>query len=313
MSARYSRNSWDKYNTANYDSDVLTEVINSAGPNSIYHRPGYSARINGRTLSASYQINEDPNPLRVVKQTAPITQRQNVRIRYLQPPSTPKHAPIIVQERMLTPPPPPPPLVITQRQATPPKQPPLIIRERPPEEPQVARHPTFIEKIIPGPPPPPQQVIVNRIAAVQQPRDLVYEKWLPYGKVPDREVIVQKGRVYAKQPTPKNVIIDHEIPHVAVERHVYNEGTYRADPSNYSYLNGSAELKVVDKIYDMPEHTLQVVNHSRPSTPKYYLKKLELVRSKTDMNCAQTSMGPYNYSGPWNTTYRTSYTPKRTN
>lgn len=317
MSARYS---WDKFNTntytTNYDHDMLRDVINSAGPNNIYHRPGHSARINdnGRPYSRSYQINEDSNPLRVIKQTAPITQRQNVRVRYLEPPAPPAHAPIVIRERMLTPPPPPQPLVIRQRAATPPQQPPLVIRERPPMEPKVARQVTFIEKILPPPSPPPRQVIVERIPNPPKPRDLIYEKWLPYQQPANREIIVERGRVYAKQPTPKNVIIDHEIPHMNIERHVYNEGTHRADPASYNYLNGQAELKVVNQIYDMPEHTLQVVNHSRPSTPKYYLKKLELVRSKTDMNYApKTSMGPYNYSGPWNTTYRTSYTPKRTN
>jgi hypothetical protein len=152
-------------------------VINTAGPNSMYHRANHHTFINdnGQPYSSSYRINEDANPLRVTRQTEPLTQRQNVRIRYLDPPPPPQHAPIIVKERMLTPPPPPPPLVIRQRAATPPTPPPLVIRERPPEVPQVAKEITYIEKILPGPTPPPRQIIVERIPNPPKPRDLIYE------------------------------------------------------------------------------------------------------------------------------------------
>ncbi len=177
-------------------------MINTAGPNSVYHRPGYVNEIaHSGNYSSSYKINVDNEPLHVVRQTAPITHRQNVRIRYLEPPHPPKPAPIIIKERQLTPPPPPPPLVIRQRPMTPPTPPPLVIRfepigkecfflnflkffffcnfynlrERPPPEPAVAKHPTVIEKIVPPPTPPPRQIIVERIPAPQRPRDLIYE------------------------------------------------------------------------------------------------------------------------------------------
>lgn len=334
MSARYSSldkykylNTWDKYNTTSvgrsYDGNTMTHVINAAGPNQVYHRPGYATHMvdNGRPVSASYKINQDDNPLHVVKQTNPVTHRQNVRVRYLEPPAPPKHAPIVIKERMLTPPPPPPPLVIKQRPITPPTPPPLIIREKAPAEPQVARSVTFIEKILPPPPAPARQVIIERIPNPPKPRDLIYEKWLPYRQPDDRQVIVERGKIYAQHPQPKNVIIDHEIPNISVDQQVYNEGTFRADPSRNHYIDGrtrNAELQVVDKIYDLPSHTVQMTNQSRPSTPKYYLQKLELVRSKTQVptmskELPKTAMGPYNYAGPWNTTYRSSYTGKRVN
>lgn len=310
-----------------YDSESYRDVINNVGPNSLYHRPGHHTYIhdNGHSYSSSNKINDDPNPVRMVRQTAPVTHRQNVRIRYLDPPSPPQHAPIVVKERMLTPPPPPPPLVIRQRAATPPTPPPLVIRERPPHEPQVAREITYIEKILPGPTPPPRQVIIERIPNPQKPRDLIYEKWLPYQRPDDRQVIVERGKTFARIPTPKNVIIDHEVPHISVQQHVYNEGTHRADPYRNNQLYGStnAQLKIVDRIHDLPNHTVYTSNQSRPTTPSYYLQKLEvmqsrppaLLRSSTDMpsKLPSTAMGPFNYSGPWNTTYRSSYTGKRVN
>ncbi len=147
---------------------------------------------------------------------------------------------------------------------------------------------------------------------------------MPYQKPEDRQVIVERGKIFARMPTPKNVIIDHEIPNINVERHVYNEGTHRADPNRYKTLDGTtnAELKIVEKIYDLPSHTVHVSNQSRPTTPSYYLQKLEIVqkpqvllRSSTDMpsKLPNTAMGPFNYSGPWNTTYRSSYTGKKLN
>lgn len=345
MSARYSTvnkfkysNTWDKYNNGqqyvyaspqpmyrsysaskSYDSDALRDVINAAGPNQLYHRPGFSSHMidNGRSFSRSYKLNEDHDPVRVIKPTTPVTHRQNVRVRYLDPPAPPQHAPIVVHERMMTPPPPPPPLVIKQRPITPPSPPPLVIREKAPSKPLVAREVTHIEKILPPPPAPPRQVIVERIPNPPKPRDIIYEKWLPYQKPKDRQVIMERGKIYAQQPTPKNVIIDHEVPHVSIDQHVYHEGTFRADPERNHILDAAvrSELKVVDKIYDLPAHTVHVSNQSRPTTPKYYLQKLELVRSKTDMpsELPRTAMGPFNYSGPWNTTYRSSYTSKNVN
>lgn len=147
---------------------------------------------------------------------------------------------------------------------------------------------------------------------------------MPYQKPEDRQVIIERGKTFARIPTPKNIIIDHEVPRINVEQHVYNEGTFRADPKQNHVLNTTtpSELRVVNKIYDLPSHTVHVSNQSRPVTPSYYLQKLEVMQSQpkflrasTDMpsRLPKTAMGPYNYSGPWNTTYRSSYTGKRVN
>ena len=103
------------------------------------------------------------------------------------------------------------------------------------------------------------------------------------------------------------MIIDHEVPHIQINTHIYNEGVYRADPQSYRRLEGTkAELKLVDKINEMPSQ--RIVSANRPATPNYYTEKMEVVRPKTPS--AYTHSGPYNYSGPWNTTYRTSYNNK---
>ena len=67
------------------------------------------------TYSMSSSINQDPSPLRIVKpnNSQNIVYKQQVNIRYLQPPTPPPPAPIIIREKQI---------------ATPPVQPPIIIR-----------------------------------------------------------------------------------------------------------------------------------------------------------------------------------------
>jgi len=67
-------------------------------------------------------------------------------------------------------------------------------------------------------------------------------------------VIVERGKIFARMPTPKNVIIDHEIPNINVERHVYNEGTHRADPSRYRSLDGSTNADLDRGILRIDRH-----------------------------------------------------------
>jgi hypothetical protein len=124
--------------------------------------------------TVSYCINEDPTPIRMVRQVEPVCAKQNIRVRYLQPPELPTPPPIIVRERQMTPPPPPPPLYIRQHMPAPPTPPPLVIRERPPCPPEMPQQ-TVIEKVIPAPPPPPRQVIIERIPAPEKPREVIYE------------------------------------------------------------------------------------------------------------------------------------------
>ncbi len=58
-------------------------------------------------------INQDPNPIRIVKpNNQNIVYKQQVNIRYLQPPTPPPPAPIIIREKQLSPPSNQPPIII---------------------------------------------------------------------------------------------------------------------------------------------------------------------------------------------------------
>lgn len=182
----------NKYNISNSlnwirDSDLADEIVSRAGPGNVYYRPGYQSEVSNVTkystkvthLPASvttvqYRINDDPDPVRIVRPTEPVNMRQNVTVRYLDPPNPPTPAPIIIKERQLTPAPPAPPIHIRQYAPPPPTPPPLVIRERAPTPPRMP-DPTIIEKIIPAPSPPPRQVIIERIPAPEKPRDVIYE------------------------------------------------------------------------------------------------------------------------------------------
>ncbi len=75
-------------------------------------------------------VQSDNDPLRVVKPADQnIHYKQQVNVRFLQPPSGPEPAPIIIKERHAPAPPALPPVVVRQRPATPPTPPPLIIRK----------------------------------------------------------------------------------------------------------------------------------------------------------------------------------------
>ena len=75
------------------------------------------------------QVQSDHEPLRVVKPAEQnIHYKQQVNVRFLEPPPGPEPAPIIIKERQAPAPPAPPPVVVRQRPPTPPTPPPLIIR-----------------------------------------------------------------------------------------------------------------------------------------------------------------------------------------
>lgn len=108
------------------DNNLANQIISQAGPQNVYYRQGYGVSDQTHITteitheptvynSVHYKINEDPDPVRIVRPTQPVTQRQNVRIRYLDPPEPPTPAPIVIRERQLTPPPPAPPIVIRQQ------------------------------------------------------------------------------------------------------------------------------------------------------------------------------------------------------
>ena len=111
-----------------------------------YDENGDVVNVNVPYYNANSSINQDPNPLRIVKQNNQqnIIYKQQVNIRYLQPPTPPPPAPIIIREKQTAAPLRQPPIIIRQTAPAPSTPPPLIIRERAPTPPEPS-DPTVIE------------------------------------------------------------------------------------------------------------------------------------------------------------------------
>ncbi|RNA21514.1 hypothetical protein BpHYR1_025858 [Brachionus plicatilis] len=179
-----------------------------------------------------YPINEDSSPEIIVKKLdKKIEYDQEIRFRYLRPPTPPNHADIIIQHEKSAVPPAAPPLVIRQEPQKPKTPPPLIIREAPPKpfqklETRIIKIPA--KKI----PPPPRKVIIERLPQIPpKPQPILVERWLPYS-TPKRRVIYQKSEDL-KIEKPKNVIIQWENQNVVINRKFKNLGVVKADPKDY--------------------------------------------------------------------------------
>ena len=129
------------------DERLAQEVLEKAGPADKYQRKEYVHDISGKAAeneqfstssfhennenftqsthntiaaennypnnSTSSMINQDPDPIRILKpNNQNIVYKQQVNIRYLQPPTPPPPAPIIIREKQLPPPPAQPPIII---------------------------------------------------------------------------------------------------------------------------------------------------------------------------------------------------------
>jgi hypothetical protein len=148
-----------------HDERFGNEILARAGPSHHYQHPEYRTHEviapDGRLDNMNIQT--DHEPLRVTKPSDQNVHhyKQQVNVRFLQPPSGPEPAPIIIKERHAPAQPHQAPVVVRQRPPTPPTPPPLIIRERPPTPP-TQQQPQIIEKVLPAPPAAPRQVIVER-------------------------------------------------------------------------------------------------------------------------------------------------------
>ncbi|CAF1484781.1 unnamed protein product [Rotaria sp. Silwood1] len=90
----------------------------------------------------------DPNPLIIRRQIALGAQpyKQNVTVRYLQPPPVPPPGPLIIKEVRPPQPPAPPPLIIRQQAPPLPTPSPLVLRQRPPNPPPAITAQNFIRR-----------------------------------------------------------------------------------------------------------------------------------------------------------------------
>lgn len=141
----------------------------------------------------------------------------------------------------------------------------------------------------------------------------------------ERRVVVERGKMYEKQPAPKNVIIEYEKPPVQLEKCVSDEGVQRADPNTYlSTRPFAGDVTVVDKINDLPQPNAgfssfnpSMLVNTRSYTPSAAACAPNVttttMRSKTSLEPTMVSSppsgakGPASFVSPWRTTYQTSY------
>lgn len=300
------------------DERFGNEILARAGPSHQYQHPEYRTHeIIAPDRLDNLQVQNDNEPLRVVKPAEQnIHYKQQVNVRFLEPPPGPEPAPIIIKERQAPAPPPPPPVVIRQRPPTPPTPPPLIIRERPPTPP-TQQQPQIIEKVLPAPPAAPRQVIVERLPAPpQKPRQVIYEKWLPYQETKERPVIVERAPAAELIRPPKNVIIEYEQPKAHHEQIIIDEGVFRADPNSHNATSTIGEVRIVDKITDLPVNYSKYLTNRRPqsvqSRPPSNSSRYEQPAPQPQFSqpepAQQYRTTTYNYPGAYTTTYRASYT-----
>ncbi|CAF4034010.1 unnamed protein product [Rotaria sp. Silwood2] len=233
--------------------------------------PPLNTSTHDSNLNAEYYFNKinsiDNPPVKVIKPNAEnLVYRKEIRIRYLQPPTPPPPAPIIIREKQLPPKPPESPLLIRERKPEPVTPPPLTIRERPPTPPPPLE-PCIIDKPLPPPPPPPRPIIIERLPTPPpKPRTVIFEKWLPYKKV-KRPILLEKAPPLPPMKPTRNVIIEYEPLKAYTVRRVIEEGVFRVDPNQYaSYYahERDGNVRIVDRIDDLPppsEELMRVINN----------------------------------------------------
>jgi len=191
---------------------------------------------------------QDSNP-QIIRRPAPnggqVTYTQNIRVRFLQPPPIPPPGPLIIKEVRPPQPPPPPPLRIRQQAPALPQPPPLVLRERPPVPPQSVASQTVIRRLA-ALPVPPRSVIIERIpAAPPRPRDIIIERWVPYGAAAKRRTIVQRAAAAQQYQRPRNVIIQYEAAQVRIVRQFQRLGVQPENPQAYVQRYGNQLLDSV--------------------------------------------------------------------
>ncbi|CAF1223782.1 unnamed protein product [Rotaria magnacalcarata] len=188
-------------------------------------------------ISSAGRIFYDPNPQIIQRKGSnSVTYKQNIIVRFLQPPPIPNAGPLVIKEISSQQQPPLPPLVIKQRPTPPKTPPPLIIREKPPPLPSSIAT-KVITRHLPPEPAPPRAVIIERLPPLPpKPRDIIIERWLPYEIVNQkRKVIVEHVQKNSKEyPQPKNVIITYEPVYAKIERHFQKQNVVREDPQAYA-------------------------------------------------------------------------------
>jgi hypothetical protein len=248
-----------------------------------------------RTDINQYQLNEDPNPEHIRRQNNDrVTYRQDVAIRYLQPPTPPPPGPVIVREIRAPQLPQAPPLVIRQRPPVPSTPPPIVIRERPPVPPCVEPS-RVVNKYLPAPPPLPRQLIIERQAPLpQKPQPVIIEKWLPYKAPPERRVVVERAQPLAPVVAQRNRVITFDAPHVDLVKNVRNLGTVRVDPHMYAVQYGSQltsseyVLNTMSRFGIGSNYAQMIQMQTQPQSSMYNNHQMQMIDSHQSINYGES-------------------------
>ncbi|CAM4752413.1 unnamed protein product [Rotaria magnacalcarata] len=210
-----------------------------------------------------------PEPPMVVRKKLlndTVTYKQNVSVRYLQPPSPPPPGPIIIREICPPPPPPQSPVLIRQRPVPPCTPPPIVIRDRPPPAPPRIP-PQIIEKLLPRPrPPPPRRIIEYFAQRPPKPADVIIERWLPYKRTDRRRIFFERAPAPYMPPREPNLIVVHNQANARVHKEFINGGVIRADPQCYAQQFGAEfDTSLIKSKYG---HLVDEATHSVPPPPQ---------------------------------------------
>jgi len=93
-------------------------------------------------------------------------------------------------------------------------------------------------------PVPPRSVIIERLpAAPAKPRDIIIERWIPYGAAAKRQTKVIRAEVAKGYAKPRNVIIQYEPIQVRVVRQFQRLGVTQENPQAYLQRYGAQLLE----------------------------------------------------------------------
>ncbi|KAI0982891.1 hypothetical protein GJ496_004919 [Pomphorhynchus laevis] len=193
-----------------------------------------------------YKIQNDTNPkviTRSLKLPAVLNHyRQNIKIRFLKPPTPPTPGPLIIKEVWSRQQRPAPPVIIKQRALRQNTPPPIILRERPPAIPMCQKTKVVVRKLA-SLPPPERQVIVERYHALPpKQQTIIIERWIPYANMPKRQIIIEKAIPSVNYKPKKNVIIEYTPSPPKRERVVKYLGVVSANPITYIAQYGASLL-----------------------------------------------------------------------
>lgn len=197
-----------------------------------------------------YKINYDPEPEILKKKPCQkVSYKQEVFVKYLNPPEPPKPGDLIIKQLPDKQIEPAPPLILRQASTRVPTPPPIVLREEPPKPPVQIRTKiiNIAGKLLP---PPARKLVVERLPATPpKPQSILIEKWLPY-KQPKRKVIFKKSTdeelVYKN---PKNLLVEWQSPDVEIHQEYTSLGIFKEDPLEYEKMYAN-EIK---NFKDLPE------------------------------------------------------------